>query len=284
MDINSLRSFVLFAEYGSLNKVAEVRHKTNAAISAQMKKLAEIYDIKLFEREGRNLTLSADGESFLDVARCILNFHDNVIANIKNNKSTLTITIGIPSDYVGNYLYKLLKHLSDSLTEIRFELIIKSSNELLSLWQKKAVDIVIYSAEHQNAEGELIAVSQGEWFAATDHQIDQDKPINIALYDESCLFHQQAIRGLIAKESQYTIHSISADSRTLCDMVEQFNVVAAMSRISVTEKMHRVTDSRLPELPKVYVKLLTSEKLSQLCPAVLVNVLKPITIESVTQS
>ena len=85
MDINSLRSFVLFAEYGSLNKVAEVRHKTNAAISAQMKKLAEIYDIKLFEREGRNLTLSADGESFLDVARCILNFHDNVIANIKNN-------------------------------------------------------------------------------------------------------------------------------------------------------------------------------------------------------
>ena len=63
MDISSLRSFVLFEEEGSLKKVAEIQYRTNAAISAQMKKLAETYNIKLFEKSGRTLILSKDGKA-----------------------------------------------------------------------------------------------------------------------------------------------------------------------------------------------------------------------------
>ena len=276
MDINSLRSFVLFAEYGSLNKVANARHKTNAAISAQMKKLSEIYDIQLFERNGRNLTLSADGENFLDVARCILSFHDKVVANIKNNTAALPVSIGIPSDYVSTYLLSLVKHLSDSLDKIRFELVVKPSKELYELWQNKEIDITIYSAEHESAEGLLIAESQGEWFAGLDYQNSVESPLSIALYDDTCLFHQQAIKGLIEKETVYNIHSITSDSRTICELVENFNVIAAMSSISKTERMQTINDSRLPSLPKVYIKLLLSDKLADINSALLVNVLKPI--------
>ncbi|WP_448546709.1 LysR family transcriptional regulator [Thalassotalea fusca] len=284
MDINSLRSFVLFAEYGSLNKVANARHKTNAAISAQMKKLSEIYDIQLFERNGRNLTLSTDGENFLDVARCILSFHDKVVANIKNNTAALPVSIGIPSDYVGTYLLTLLKYLSDSLDKIRFELVVKPSKELYELWQSKAIDITIYSAEFESSEGVLIAESQGEWFASKNYQADLQKPLNIALYDDSCLFHQQAVKGLIEKGTVYNIHSTTSDSRTICELVENFNVVAAMSRISKTDGMKKVEDARLPPLPTVYIKLLLSEKLAEVNTSVLVNVLKPIATDGQVSS
>lgn len=165
MDIHSLRSFVLFAQLGSLSKVATIQCRTNAAISAQMKKLSEAYNIELFEKSGRKLTLSNEGESFLDVAKCILSLHDNVVEDIKNNDLVITIKIGVPSDYVGSYLLELLKYLTSSLKKIKFDLVILPSNNLYELWKKNELDITIYSAEHAYSEGETVSEVQGYWVA-----------------------------------------------------------------------------------------------------------------------
>jgi len=277
MDINSLRSFVLFSEYGTLNKVADAQHRTNAAISAQMKKLSNIYDIKLFEKQGRNLTLSADGIKFLDVARCILSFHDKIIGNIKESDTVITIKIGIPSDYAGEYLLKIIKHLSDSLEKIKFELLIKPSKELYELWQNNELDITIYSNKNNDKEGSLIAESQGHWFGSKHYCPKKMGIVEIALFDETCVFHQKAVQGLIKKETHYKIHSMTSDARIICNLVENFNIITAMSSISTTDKMVIVNDSRLPKLPKIFIKLLLSKKLELIDVKTLISVIKPLT-------
>ena len=185
MDIHSLRSFVLFSQLGSLTKVATIQCRTNAAISAQMKKLSEVYDIELFEKSGRNLTISSEGESFLDVAKCILSLHDKVVKDIKNNDLIITITIGVPSDYVGSYLLTLIKYLTSSLDKIKFDLVILSSKNLYELWKKNELDITIYSAEHACSEGTTIAEVQGHWVANLNYIIPKSSPLNIVLFDDS---------------------------------------------------------------------------------------------------
>ncbi len=278
MDINSLRSFVLFSEYGTLNKVANAQHRTNAAISAQMKKLSDIYDVKLFEKQGRNLVLSPEGLSFLHVARCILSFHDKVLNDLKGQGTKITIKIGIPSDYVGEYLLKILKYLSDSLDSIIFKLIIKPSKELYELWLDNQLNIAVYSAKNKDKDGHLIAKLQGCWFSSKNYSITKSAPFEIALFDENCLFHQKAIAGLKEKETPYDIHTITSDSRIICDLVDNFNIVTAMSNVSKTDRMIEVKDKRLPKLPKVFVKLLLSKDLETIDVKALVGMLKPITL------
>jgi len=277
MDINSLRSFILFAEYGTLSKVAFAQHRTNAAISAQMKKLSNTYNVKLFEKKGRNLILSTTGIEFLDIARCILNFHDKLITQTSENDTKITIKFGIPSDYLSEYLFKTINYLSNSLDKIQFDLIVKPSRELYNLWQDNELDIVIYSAKDNNKEGTLIAELQGYWFSSNSYSYKDEVPIEIVLFDENCLFHKQAIEGLQKKETTYKVHTITSDSRVICELVENFNVLAAMSNISKTSKMIKVKNEKLPELPKVFVKLLLSKKMSSLEIRPILDIIKPLT-------
>ncbi|NQZ87981.1 MAG: LysR family transcriptional regulator [Saccharospirillaceae bacterium] len=277
MDIHSLRSFVLFAQLGSLSKVATIQCRTNAAISAQMKKLSEAYNIELFEKSGRKLTLSNVGESFLDVAKCILSLHDNVVEDIKNNDLVITIKIGVPSDYVGSYLLELLKYLTSSLKKIKFDLVILPSKNLYELWKKNELDITIYSAEHASSEGTTVSEVQGYWVANQNYNVPQSSPLNIVLFDDSCLFHKKAVAGLINNNFDFNIHSTTSDSRTLCNLVESFDLLSAMSKISMNKSMKIVHDDALPKLPLVYIKLLLSEKLKEIDIISLVNVLKPMT-------
>ena len=276
MDIHSLRSFVLFAQLGSLTKVAEIQCRTNAAISAQMKKLSEVYDIQLFEKSGRNLTLSHEGKSFLDVARCILSLHDKVIKDIKNNDLVINIRLGVPSDYVGSYLLTLIKYLTTSLDKIKFELVIQPSKDLYPLWKNNELDITIYSAEHATSEGVTISEVQGYWVANLGYKIPKSGPLNLVLFDDSCLFHQQALAGLTHNNIDYNIHSTTSDTQTLCHLVEHFDVLCAMSKISMSQSMQVLENDALPSLPNIHIKLLLSEKLKGIDTVSLVNILKPI--------
>ena len=72
IDIDQLRTFIAIAETGSFTKAAEVVHKTQSAVSMQMKRLEERLDKPIFARDGRASKLTEDGERLLDYARRIV--------------------------------------------------------------------------------------------------------------------------------------------------------------------------------------------------------------------
>lgn len=273
MDINSLRSFVLFSKYGTLSEVANAQYRTNSAISAQMKKLSDIYGLELFKKQGRNLILTESGKEFLDIARCILNFHDKLVEDIKDNKDIFIIKIGIPSDYVDNYLLKLIKYLSGSFSKIKFDLVINKSSELFQLWTDNKIDIAICSTKHNNIGGYCIDEVQGYWFGSKNYSVSEIGHFEVALFEESCIFHQKAIQGLKEKGTSFNIHSISSDSNTICKLVENFNIITAMSNLSKTSNMQAIEHPMLPRLPKIPIELLISKKVEAISADKLLKVL-----------
>ena len=76
IDVDQLRTFIAIVETGSFTKAAEVVHKTQSAVSMQMKRLEERLGKPIFARDGRASKLTEDGERLLDYARRIvkLNF------------------------------------------------------------------------------------------------------------------------------------------------------------------------------------------------------------------
>ncbi|MFL5027895.1 MAG: LysR family transcriptional regulator, partial [Microvirga sp.] len=72
LDIDQLRTFVAIADTGSFTRAAEIVHKTQSAVSMQMKRLEDRVGKPIFERDGRLSKLTDDGERLLDYARRIV--------------------------------------------------------------------------------------------------------------------------------------------------------------------------------------------------------------------
>src|ERR1700759_2599750 len=80
LDIDQLRSFIAIAETGSFTKAAEVVHKTQSAVSMQMKRLEERLARPVFARDGRASKLTEDGQRLLDYARRIVKLNVETLA------------------------------------------------------------------------------------------------------------------------------------------------------------------------------------------------------------
>ncbi len=73
IDTELLRTFVAIAEHGGLTRAAEAVNRTQSAVSMQMKRLEEdVLQRSLFERDGRQTRLTAEGQVLLGYARRIL--------------------------------------------------------------------------------------------------------------------------------------------------------------------------------------------------------------------
>ena len=67
LDIDQLRTFVAIADTGSFTRAAEVVHKTQSAVSMQMKRLEERRRARLFAELGSTMKLPRSGKGRLSL-------------------------------------------------------------------------------------------------------------------------------------------------------------------------------------------------------------------------
>src|SRR5262245_15956301 len=72
MDLRRLRTFVTVAEQGSVSKAALRLHVSQPGLSRQIQELQQELGLRLFDRVGRRLVLTAEGEQLLGTSRNLL--------------------------------------------------------------------------------------------------------------------------------------------------------------------------------------------------------------------
>ena len=72
MDLKRVRTFVTVAEQGSVSKAAMRLHITQPALSRQIQDLQQELGLKLFDRIGRGIVLTSEGEQLLAECRALL--------------------------------------------------------------------------------------------------------------------------------------------------------------------------------------------------------------------
>jgi DNA-binding transcriptional LysR family regulator len=78
MDLRRLRTFVTIAEQGSITKAALRLHISQPGLSRQIQDLQHEFKLRLFERVGRRLVLTTEGEELLVSCRNLLRQADSV--------------------------------------------------------------------------------------------------------------------------------------------------------------------------------------------------------------
>lgn len=74
MDLRHVRTFVTVAELGTVSRAAERLHTAQPALSRQIGNLERELGLKLFDRVGRRLVLTGEGEQLLGDCRGLLNY------------------------------------------------------------------------------------------------------------------------------------------------------------------------------------------------------------------
>ena len=143
IDVDQLRTFIAIVETGSFTKAAEVVHKTQSAVSMQMKRLEERLGRPIFARDGRASKLTEDGERLLDYARRIVKLNVEALAAFDDAELTGRVRLGVPDDYADRYLPEIMARFSRAYPGVELTVMCEPSVELVERIDANELDLAI---------------------------------------------------------------------------------------------------------------------------------------------
>ncbi|KZB52829.1 MULTISPECIES: LysR family transcriptional regulator [Thalassospira] len=260
MDSDLLRSFVAFAECGSFNRAADRIGRTPSAFSMQMKRLEDIVGNTLFEREGRNVLLTADGITFVGYARRMLSLQDEAMGKMRGQDSSRPIRIGCPDDYTQKILPVVLRAIRKTYPDAKFFISVNPTILLHRMLDQGELDISIISRSEKGEEGYFLRHEPGVWVSSPIHKQHLANPLSLVLPAEDCKFHAWAIDAISKADRPFTLFATTRQAASLLHLVRDGLGVAALAAASVTDEF-QILESRdgFPPLPAVGVALMLSD-------------------------
>lgn len=85
MNITTLKYIVTIAELGSFHKAAKYLYISQPNLSNAVKSLENQYQIRIFNRTAKGISLTHEGESFIQNARSLITYYDNFEEYVKTN-------------------------------------------------------------------------------------------------------------------------------------------------------------------------------------------------------
>lgn len=214
LDIEHLRTLVAIAESGGFTKAAAVRHISQPALSQHVRLLERTLKRRLFEKDGRTMRFTPDGERVLVEARKILATHDASLALLEVANPT-TITVGCVEHAVEQMLPELLRALTQAFPETGTRFEIGRSTQLYDSVAKGSVDLAFVLDPSGQAAGHQVGLLPLHWYAAPSGRTATDSTadtFNLVAFEEPCGLRERAL-ALLAEAGHQV--EVTATSTTL---------------------------------------------------------------------
>jgi len=195
IDIDQLRTFIAIAETGSFTKAADVVHKTQSAVSMQMKRLEERLNKPIFARDGRASKLTEDGERLLDYARRIVKLNLEALAAFSGTELTGRVRLGVPDDYADRYLPEIMARFSRAYPGVELTVLCEPSVDLLRRIDANDLDLAIITTT-ESQRGEPFRQERLLWVTSVRHTTHTENPLPLALGKQSCAWRRIALECL----------------------------------------------------------------------------------------
>ncbi|MCP1843927.1 DNA-binding transcriptional LysR family regulator [Bradyrhizobium sp. USDA 4524] len=194
LDIDTVQAFLLVAELQGFTRAAEALGTTQAAISMKLQRLETVLGKRLVERSPRAVRLTADGATFLQHARALIEVHDRALAGEKPARQQLTL--GISDHAAGPELVPLLERLHAMASQLALSVTIGFSREMLDAYDGGELDAVIVRQEGSRRGGEKLTEDEFGWFAAKRFVWPRGDALPLATLAPPCGVRALAVRAL----------------------------------------------------------------------------------------
>jgi DNA-binding transcriptional LysR family regulator len=257
IDVEQLRTFVAIVETGSFTQAGEVVHKTQSAVSMQIKKLEERLDHPIFVRDGRGSKLTEYGERLLDFARRIVKLNVEALAAFSDAELSGRVRLGVPDDYADRYLPEIMARFSRVYPGAELTVVCAPSVDLIVQIDSGDIDLAIITTCEGNRATEIFRRERLWWVTSNRHSVHREEPLPLALGRATCMWRRSAIERLGAIGRQHRILYTSANSGAVAAAVLAGLAISVFPESGVRPGMRLLTTADgFPELPSCDIGLL----------------------------
>ena len=143
MNLQQLEYFKIIAETKNFTTASEILSVTQPALSKAISKLEEELDVKLFQREGRNIKITEYGDVFLKYAKGALSEVEKgklKLKEMKNNSDTI-ISISSTACIGAIFIPFLISGFFNNNSKVKFNIDNQNTDEILKGIKNNHIDI-----------------------------------------------------------------------------------------------------------------------------------------------
>jgi DNA-binding transcriptional LysR family regulator len=263
LDMTALRSFVTVAECGGVTRAAGQLHLTQSAVSMQIKRLEEALGQPLFDRSGRGVSLTAQGEQLLGYGRRILTLNDEVWSRMTDQAYEGEIVLGVPHDIVYPHIPAVLHRFAAAYPRVKVQLISSYTKGLKAQMARGEVDLIMTTESAVDRGGETLATKNLVWVGAPGGTAWRQRPLRLA-FEYACIFRASVQNALDAVEIPWEMAVESDSTRTVEASVSADLAVHAAVGGSTPAYMEEVRHGgALPPLPDILINLYVAKGANQ---------------------
>jgi DNA-binding transcriptional LysR family regulator len=251
-----LRTLTTVVDLRSFTKAAQTLGVTQPAVSAQIKRLQLLLGIEVFDKSAPGVTLTDKGELVVNYARRILAMNDHILGLVAPKIPAPILRVGIPGDFAGPVLPRVLAQFQTRASELRFRLRGDSSENLLSDLRQGELDLVIALT----AAGPALAArhfwrEEVVWVRGRDALVESTGPLRVVTMREGGLMHRLTTTILNREARDYDIVFTAFASVGLIAAVSAGLGVALLPRREVSPEIVICDEPFLPRVSDVYCGL-----------------------------
>lgn len=254
LDLQSVRLFVLAAEYGSLTRAAEATGTVQPVVSQRIKALESRLGRKLLDRSPRLVKLTDAGASFLQHARTLLAAHDAALMD--DDADGAAIALGISDHVLGTSLPEMLRSLRLVLPQrTKINVRLGLSHEMRDLYYAREVDLAVVRRDGGAGDGETLGEDGLGWYGEAP-DMSRGETLPLVLLPPPCGVRAAAIAALEAAHLPWREAFTGGSCLALVSAVNAGAGVAPLGRLTAKGLRSLSSPKALPILPRSRIVML----------------------------
>lgn len=169
MDFKQIEAFISVAKHKSFSKAANIIFLSQPAISAQISALEKELNAQLFDRTSKEVTLTTNGEAFLEYALDLINTRNTAICHLSDSSNSVSgrFLLAASSTPCNAIVPMLIEKFSQNYPKVTFNITEQPSGEIIENILKFNCEIGLIGSYvkderihcHKLASDELVLIS-----------------------------------------------------------------------------------------------------------------------------
>ena len=249
MDIRQIKTFLTIAGLNSFTQAAKELGYAQSSITSQIQLLERELGVQLFERLGKNISLTSEGESFLEYSRQMLNLWEKAKGAIsESDKPSGRLIIGAEESICGFKLPALLKEYNKRYPEVELTIRIGAGFKMEPMLRENNIDLAIFSDTKISLQDLVVEIAHDEPFAlltSPDHILAQKRRIDpedfsiypLLLASQGCSWQELLKKDIEESNMTFKFMTYEGSSHTLKQLAVNGLGIALLPLYTVTQEL-----------------------------------------------
>jgi DNA-binding transcriptional LysR family regulator len=255
IDVALLRAFIAVAETGRMTTAAKIVHRTQGAISQQIKRLETQFDARLFDRKAGSASLTREGEKLLVNAHRLISLNDEVMDRMRTVDFTGEVRLGVAHDIVRAMMPPVLRRFRQEHPNVLITLMSDTTQTLRADLRERKIDLAILTEPERGDRDQFLLTDQLIWVGAKGGDAHRRRPLSVALGQENCGFRAAAIKALTKARMPWRAICQFGSLESVFATLEADMAIALFLSRTVPDRMAALRGRELPELPRFHINL-----------------------------